>query len=402
MSIQRVCWENGLKLDSEILSKSDSTLINRIDTVNYLPYNLQKGITSFELDLDSLKTGLILVNNLKLYLDDKKYVYYDKSYPLSLQAREVELAAIITLYINIHEKVVEIEQVKYLSDVLSLSTESDFTAKYSVKISTFRSNNSSLEPLSAELPLLSMNHYLLDSVFVKVNKVVSSTLIFNQFVFSVSRPYASTYLKFLLMKLERELYFAESNKVNIHPYDIFSILHDVYSLLVLNMSEDDKDISFVNIHYDFNNAHRQFSLLLCKIEEICENRSINNFVQFHLQGGKYICHNFPEEFFIAERFYLVIKKKYEIESDRSFDNKNRLRITSISRYTNIVTLSLSGVKLEEISSALNSSFVISLNKYDKVYEIKKNSEWDFILADKSAVFSAHEGSESFDFFIAFV
>lgn len=77
-----------------------------------------------------------------------------------------------------------------------------------------------------------------------------------------------------------------------------------------------------------------------------------------------------------------------------------MRITSISRNKNVVTLSLSGVKLVEVEHSM-MNFTTRVDNIDAIYEIQKGSEWDFILADSSAVFTAFEGSENFGFFIAF-
>ncbi|MDE4992303.1 intracellular growth locus, partial [Francisella tularensis subsp. holarctica] len=47
------------------------------------------------------------------------------------------------------------------------------------------------------------------------------------------------------------------------------------------------------------------------------------------------------------------------------------------------------------------NFTTRFDNIDAIYVIQKGSEWDFILADSSAVFTAFEGCENFDFFIAF-
>lgn len=113
-----------------------------------------------------------------------------------------------------------------------------------------------------------------------------------------------------------------------------------------------------------------------------------------------ICESFPEEFFVATRYYLFLKRKATAPANVRFENKNALRITSISRNKNIVALSLSGVKLVDVECSM-INFTTRFDNIDAIYEIQKGSEWDFILADSSAVFTAFEGSENFDFFIAF-
>ncbi|AIT09601.1 intracellular growth locus [Candidatus Francisella endociliophora] len=401
MSIQRVNWENGLKLDCEILIKSNLAISKRSDLSNILPFNLQKGFINFTVDHEGLQTGLILIKSLDLYIDNKRFVSFDNSYPLSIQVINDEIAATISIYLNITEKSIEKEQTKYIADDLYLSTKYDYSAKHSIKIADFRTNGSKLEALECDFPLLTMNHYLMDDIFTRINRTISNIIGFNRFIFSTSRPYASTYLNFLLLKLKRDVIFAEKNKSSVTPQYIFNILHDIYSLIISNTLDDQQDILDSIIDYEVNYAYSKFNLLLDKIEDICKNRTINNFVQFHLQGQKYICSNFPEEFFVANKHYLVVKRKTEIGNNKRFENKNKLRITSISRYTNIVTLSLSGLKLEEIGDSLHNNLAISLGDYDTVFEIKKNAEWDFILVDKSAVFSALEGSQNYDFFIAF-
>ncbi|MDE4965864.1 intracellular growth locus, partial [Francisella tularensis subsp. holarctica] len=77
-------WEDGLSLDSDILDKSNLSVLERLSTARYLQDNLNKGIVIFDLDVESLQTVLILIKDLKFYLEEKKFVFYDKSYPLSL------------------------------------------------------------------------------------------------------------------------------------------------------------------------------------------------------------------------------------------------------------------------------------------------------------------------------
>lgn len=401
MSFQKIYWTNGLKIDSDILNKSDAIYENRAYLANYLPYNLNKGILSFEIDSESLDTGLILVKKMEIYLDGKTHIFYDKSYPLSLQITEEELAILVPIYINVHEVIKESEETQYVYNQLSLSTNHDFTAEYSVKIASFRANNGCLEPQDIFLPLLSMDHYMMNEVFLKINKLISSIMTFNKHVFSVSRPHSSIYLDLLLMRLKRDSLFAEAHKSNIHPYAMFNLIHDIYILLTSDgtgvMKQANKNISF-----DFNDSYRQLIILISELEHMCANKSVKNFVQFKPQAEKYICDSFPLEFFNAERFYFVVKRKEEAETNDEFKNISKVRITSISRYTQVVNLSLSGLKLQEMDSSVNTSLTMSLNKSDKVFQIIKNTEWDFVLADKSAVFTASEGCENFDFFIAFI
>ncbi|MDE4976132.1 intracellular growth locus, partial [Francisella tularensis subsp. holarctica] len=83
------------------------SVLERLSTASDLPANLNKGIVSFDLDVESLHTGLILIKDLKLYLDEKKFVFYDKSYPLSLQIMTDNLSDEIPIFLNIIEKVIE-------------------------------------------------------------------------------------------------------------------------------------------------------------------------------------------------------------------------------------------------------------------------------------------------------
>ncbi|MDE4946931.1 intracellular growth locus, partial [Francisella tularensis subsp. holarctica] len=81
---------------------------------------------------------------------------------------------------------------------------------------------------------------------------------------------------------------------------------------------------------------------------LCEYRKINKFIRFELHGKKYICERFPEEFFVATRYYLFIKRKATAPANVRFENKNAQRITSISRNKNIVALTLSVVKMVDV------------------------------------------------------
>lgn len=71
MFLERIYWEDGLRLDRDILDQSNLSILERSKSANYLPANLNKGIVSFDLDIESLQTGLILVKDLILYLDEK-------------------------------------------------------------------------------------------------------------------------------------------------------------------------------------------------------------------------------------------------------------------------------------------------------------------------------------------
>lgn len=88
--------------------------------------------------------------------------------------------------------------------------------------------------------------------------------------------------------------------------------------------------------------------------------------------------------FVATRYYLFLKRKATAPANVRFENKNALRITSISRNKNIVALSLSGVKLVDVECSM-INFTTRFDNIDAIYEIQKGSEWDFILADSSAV-----------------
>ncbi|MDE4957424.1 intracellular growth locus, partial [Francisella tularensis subsp. holarctica] len=80
--------------------KSNLSVLERLSTASYLPANLNKVIVSFDLDVESLQTGLILIKDLKLYLYEKNFVFSDKSYPLSLQIMTDKLSDEIPLFLN--------------------------------------------------------------------------------------------------------------------------------------------------------------------------------------------------------------------------------------------------------------------------------------------------------------
>lgn len=75
MFLERIYWEDGLRLDRDILDHSNLSILDRLQAANYLPVNLKKGIVSLDLDMESLQTGLILIKDLELYLDEKTYVF---------------------------------------------------------------------------------------------------------------------------------------------------------------------------------------------------------------------------------------------------------------------------------------------------------------------------------------
>jgi predicted component of type VI protein secretion system len=400
MFTKNIKWSNGQKLDRDVLSLSDELIIRHSELSNLLPFNLSKGIVAFELDNDSLNTGLIMVQKLTAYLEDKRFISFDNSYPLTLQLSDSgELADIIPIYLNINERVVEHNQIKCVTEILSLSTEYDHTAIHSTVIASFRMNNAALEIEECDFPILSMNHYLMEPILLKLNKLISNLENFNKFVFSSSHPYMSTYLNFLLLKFKRELNFAEFNKNNVSPYNIFNSVHDIYSLLISANIEKDENMPTV-FRYEFEKAYSKFNNLIDQIEIICKQRNIKNFVQFHRQGQKYICDNLPQEFFTANKYYFVAKKKPGVELTNKLSRE--IKITSISRYTNSVVLSLPGLRLKEIERSMHRNLHISLGDDDLLFEIESNSEWDFVLVDKSATFTAFDQYENYDFFIAFL
>ncbi|AEI35932.1 MULTISPECIES: type VI secretion system baseplate subunit TssK [Francisella] len=397
MFLERVYWEDGVRLDRDILDQSNLSILESSRVANYLPMNLNKGIISFNLDIESLYTGLILIKDLELYLDEKIFISYDRSYPLSLQVTTDELVGDIPIFLDIKERVVEKDGTKYIYNQLSLSLEHDYSSKYSTQIALFKLDRGRLVSDIYDFPVLTLNHYSMQDIFVKLNRLVSELKSFNRFVFSTSRSYAAIILVFLINKLERELKFAESNRLNSSPKQIFDLVHDIYSLIQLNL---DKVEEIDSIEFDFYKPLRKLDSLADRLLSLCEYRKINNFIKFDLHGRKYICENFPEEFFVASRYYIFIKRKATAPANVKFENKKVLRITSISRNKNVVTLSLSGIKLVEVENSM-MNFTTRVDNIDAIYEIQKGSEWDFILADSSAVFTAFEGSENFDFFIAF-
>lgn len=397
MFLERVYWEDGVKLDRDILDQSNLSVLERSRVASYLPMNLHKGIISFNLDIESLHTGLILIKDLELYLDEKIFVSYDRSHPLSLQVTTDELVGDIPIFLDIKERVVEKDATKYIYNQLSLSLEHDYSSKYSTQIALFKLDRGRLVSDIYDFPVLTLSHYSMQDIFVKLNRLASELKSFNRFVFSTSRSYAAIILVFLINKLERELKFAESNRLNSSPKQIFDLVHDIYSLIQLNL---DKVEEIDSIEFDFYKPLRKLDSLADRLLSLCKYRKINNFIKFDLHGRKYICENFPEEFFVASRCYIFIKRKATAPVNVKFENKKFLQITSISRNKNVVTLSLSGIKLVEVENSM-MNFTTRVDNIDAIYEIQKGSEWDFILADSSAVFTAFEGSENFDFFIAF-
>lgn len=392
-------WEDGLKLDSNLLLKSDILQSKNSDLSNILPFNLSKGIISFQLEHDSLDMGLILITKLAIYIDDKKFISFCNSYPLSLQIESSdEIATIILLYLNVNKKTIEEKGVKYSKEVLSLSTEYDHSAQQSIMITSFRLNNMHLEMLENSFPILTMDHYLMTPVFLKLQKLISNIENYNKMIFSTSQPLMSPFLKFLVLKLRREINFTECQKDSISPLSVFNLLHDIFNVLVSSNTSIQNTTPLYN--YEFDKAYSKINFLIEEIEKICQQKNIRNFVQFHRQGQKYISDDFPQAFFTAKKYYLVIKKKSGIELETEF--LKEIKITSISRYTKSVILSLSGLNLRKLDKSMHYNLNISLGSNDILYEIESNSEWDFILVDKSATFTAYELYDNYDFFIAFI
>lgn len=398
MLLERIYWEDGLLLDSDILDRSNLTILENSAFSNYLPFNLSRGIITFDIDTESLNSGLILVKDLKLYLQDKKIIFFNKKYPLSLQVSLDRVSEEIPLFLNVREKVLEEKGFKYIYNQLSLSLEYDHSMKYSTQVALFLLDNGKLVAKDYDFPLLTLDHYLMNDVFVRINRLVSELKAFNRFVFSTSRSYAAILLTFLINKFEKDLEFAEFIRLNSCPKQIFDLLHDIYSLIGSNL---DNVEDFENIIFDFQKPIVKLRILVDKVLALCEYKKINNFVKFELHGQKYICDNFPEEFFVATKYYVIVKKKASVlSSSLKFDNKNALRITSISRNQNIVTLSLSGVRLLDVEHSM-INFTFKIDNIDAIYEIQKGSELDFIIADRSATFSAFKESKNFDFYITF-
>lgn len=75
MFLERIYWEDGLRLDRDILDQSNLSILERSKSASYLPANLNKGILSFDLDIESLQTGLIIIKDLVLYLDEKTFIF---------------------------------------------------------------------------------------------------------------------------------------------------------------------------------------------------------------------------------------------------------------------------------------------------------------------------------------
>ncbi|MDE4994771.1 intracellular growth locus, partial [Francisella tularensis subsp. holarctica] len=77
----------------------------------------------------SLHKGLILINDIILYLDEKNFEFFVKSYPLSLQIMSDKLSDEIPLFLNIREKVIEKNGINYIYNQLSLSLEHSYGFK---------------------------------------------------------------------------------------------------------------------------------------------------------------------------------------------------------------------------------------------------------------------------------
>lgn len=392
-------WEDGLKLDSKILLLSDSLVSSNSNMSNMLPFNLSKGSVSFRLEYDSLDIGLILITKLLLYINDKKFISFDNEYPLSIKIENSpEVAPIINLYLNINKKMIELDGIRCIKDTLSLSDSLDLSADESVQIGLFRLNNTSLEPLESDFPILTMDHYLMKAVFLKLKKMISNVENYNRFIFSTSQPYMASFLEFMLRKINKDILFSEHHKDSTSPKFIYDLVYEVFSLLSSG-NKINKDI-LSKCMYEFDKAYSKINFLIDEVNKICLHNNIKNFVQFHRQGQKYVSDDFPLEFFSSKKFYFVIKKKNYLENDNGI--KNEIKITSISRYTKSVVLSLPGIKLRKIDKNIDFDFNISVREIDTIYEIESNSEWDFILVDKSATFSANDNYDNYEFFFAFI
>ncbi|MDE4953198.1 intracellular growth locus, partial [Francisella tularensis subsp. holarctica] len=53
MFLEMIYWEDGLRLDSDIIDKSNLSVLERLSTASYMPANHKKGIVSFDLDVES-------------------------------------------------------------------------------------------------------------------------------------------------------------------------------------------------------------------------------------------------------------------------------------------------------------------------------------------------------------
>jgi predicted component of type VI protein secretion system len=400
MNPKRLKWENGLKIDSQVLTLSDALTAEAFERANLLPFNLSNGIISFELDKKSLITGLVLIKKLQIYIENKKFISFDNSYPLSLQVQKTdEIAPIIPIYINLNDRTVEYNNKKCVGEVLSLSTEYDYTSAYSIIISSFRMNNSSLEMIENDFVIFTMNHYLMDEIFLKFHQMVSKVENYNKYIASSLHHSIYIYLNYLLLKFKRELSFAELNKESVSPLEMFNHAHNILSFLY-SCNMQNKDIPYTTLRFDMGRSYDSLNQVINQIEKFCTQPVLKNFVQFHKVGQKYICENFPQEFFSAKKHYFIIKNKPDIKLTNKLTKE--IKITSISRYTNNVVLSLPGIKLKEVDNQMHQDLYISLGRDDLMFKIESSSEWDFILVDKSATFISQDIYENYDFFIAFI
>lgn len=81
----------------------------------------------------------------------------------------------------------------------------------------------------------------------------------------------------------------------VKPYDLYSTIHDIYSLIISNTSDDEQYTPESIITYDTYKAFSTLDTLVTRLFNLCENKNIKNFVQFKLQGQKYVCDNLPEK-----------------------------------------------------------------------------------------------------------
>ncbi|MDE5037793.1 intracellular growth locus, partial [Francisella tularensis subsp. holarctica] len=68
MFLERISWDDGLRLDSDSLDKSNLSVLERLSTASYLPAILNKGRGGFDLEVERLQKGLIVIIDLNLCL----------------------------------------------------------------------------------------------------------------------------------------------------------------------------------------------------------------------------------------------------------------------------------------------------------------------------------------------
>lgn len=114
----------------------------------------------------------------------------------------------------------------------------------------------------------------------------------------------------MINKLERELKFAESNRANSSPKQIFDLIDDIYSLIQLNL---DKVEELDSIEFDFQKPLTKLNLLADRLLTLCEYRKINNFIRFELHGKNIYVKAFLKSFLLLLDTIFSLKGKQQLQ-----------------------------------------------------------------------------------------